>query len=140
MPLLSLRMFLRSRGILVAFCLWRAMAAFALEEPGEPDFVIQSWDRREGGPATVINTIDRAPNGYLWLATQKGLVRFDGEQFKLFDARANPELGTNWVRSVVAAPNGGLWVATATAFVYYPKGRPGAETPIVIGPPLAIKA
>src|ERR1041385_4518884 len=116
-------------GGLTATCLLIlvvASSACSAEEPAEPDFVIRTWERREGVPATVINGIQRAPNGYLWLATQKGLVRFDGEHFKQFDTQSNPELRTNWMSCTLTDGHGGLWVATLGALLCYPNGRPGA--------------
>src|SRR3954452_19405879 len=80
------------------------------DESADADFLIRTWDRREGLPATVINQIQRAPNGYLWLATQKGLVRFDGERFSLFDTQNAPELRTNWVWGTLSDEHGALWV------------------------------
>jgi ligand-binding sensor domain-containing protein len=91
-------------------------------------------------PATVINQIQRAANGYLWLATQKGLVRFDGERFSLFDIQNTPELRTNWVWSTLTDERGALWVATPAALLCYPNGRPGAEAAVEIGSQLRLKA
>jgi ligand-binding sensor domain-containing protein/signal transduction histidine kinase len=106
----------------------------------ESDFVIRSWDRREGLPPTVINEIQRAPNGYLWLATQRGLVRFDGERFKLFETRRHPELRTNWVSAVLADASGGLWVGTPAGLFHCPDSRPRTESWIEVGSHLPVKA
>lgn len=130
-------------GVLTATCLlllatgWPAWGAGMTTAA---DFIIRTWNRQEGLPPTVINGIQRAPNGYLWLATQRGLVRFDGERFKLFDAQSNPELRTNWISFTLIEQRGSLWVATPDALLYYPNGRPGAEAAVEIGTQLRIKA
>ncbi|MCS7338587.1 MAG: ATP-binding protein [Verrucomicrobiae bacterium] len=48
-------------------------------------FNCKSWGRQNGLPAGVINAIKQTPDGYIWLGTARGLVRFDGVEFKLFE-------------------------------------------------------
>src|SRR3954447_5978493 len=143
MPLIRVRCSLpRLLALLTAcVCLGAAMLpGRAVESRPDTDFAIQSWDPRQGVPATVINDIQRAPSGYLWLSTQKGLVRFDGERFRLFNPQSSPELRTNWVNCTLADTSGALWIATAADLLYYPSGRPGAETPSVVKVPAIVKA
>ncbi len=45
-------------------------------------FNCQNWTRQYGLPADKISTITQSKDGYLWLGTQNGLVRFDGQEFK----------------------------------------------------------
>lgn len=51
----------------------------------------QSWTRQSGLPANSVNAITQTKDGYLWFGTQKGLVRFDGREFRLFILPARPE-------------------------------------------------
>src|SRR5690348_14255425 len=44
----------------------------------------QSWTRPSGLPASGINAITQTKDGFTWLGTQKGLVRYDGVEFKTF--------------------------------------------------------
>ena len=53
-------------------------AVSAAERVLVPDFILNNWDLDDGLRSTCINGVARAPNGYLWLATYGGLVRFDG--------------------------------------------------------------
>lgn len=108
-------------------------------QEADTDFAIRSWDRREGLPATAINEIQRAPNGYLWLATQRGLVRFDGERFKLFATPGHPEFRTNWVSALLAESSGGVWVGTPAGLFHCPGGRPGMEDCVEVGFHLPVK-
>src|SRR5664280_593650 len=43
----------------------------------------QNWIRQNGLPADKINTIGQIRDGYLWLGTQDGLVRFNGLDFQV---------------------------------------------------------
>jgi ligand-binding sensor domain-containing protein/signal transduction histidine kinase len=42
-----------------------------------------NWTRQNGLPTDKVSTITQTKNGYLWLGTQNGLVRFDGAEFKV---------------------------------------------------------
>src|SRR3954465_12048402 len=87
-----------SLGLLLAVAIpWRVSA-----QESETEFVIRSWDRKDGVPTTVLNEIQRTPDGYLWLATQRGLVRFDGERFKSISYEGHPELRTTRMNCVLA--------------------------------------
>ncbi len=48
-------------------------------------YLVDHWKRGGGLPSDTINNIVQTPDGYLWIATRKGLVRFDGIKFTGFD-------------------------------------------------------
>lgn len=52
--------------------------------------------------------------GFIWVATQGGLHRYDGYEFKLYKSEPfdSTSLSKNFVRSITEAKNGDLWVAT----------------------------
>jgi ligand-binding sensor domain-containing protein/signal transduction histidine kinase len=117
-----------------------AAPASVLAQGTGTGFVIRSWDRQEGLPASVINEIQRDPSGYLWLATQRGLVRFDGERFKLFDTTGHPEFRTNRVSCVLADAGGGVWVGTPAGLFHRPDGKAGTDQWSEIGAHLPVEA
>lgn len=45
------------------------------------DFSVRHWTTADGLPSHSINTIVEGPEGYLWLTSQGGVVRFDGHRF-----------------------------------------------------------
>ena len=51
---------------------------------GQPEYTIDTWQTEDGLPSNTISDILQARNGYLWLATFNGLVRFDGVRFVVF--------------------------------------------------------
>ncbi len=65
-----------------------------------------------GLPQNTIHAIAQTSDGYLWLGTEAGLVRFDGVQFALFDRASKPALPDNDVRCLLAASDGALWIGT----------------------------
>ena len=48
------------------------------------------WKVEDGLPQNIIRGISQTPDGYLWIATLDGLVRFDGVRFSSFDQGAIP--------------------------------------------------
>src|SRR5271157_5802477 len=70
----------------------------------------QTWGRENGLPVNGINAIAQSKDGYLWLGTAVGLVRFDGIEFKLLDLGRVPQVRSSIVNSLSSAKDGGLWV------------------------------
>ncbi|HTE52972.1 MAG TPA: two-component regulator propeller domain-containing protein [Kofleriaceae bacterium] len=52
----------------------------------------------------------QAPDGYLWIGSQEGLVRFDGVTFTLFNKRNTPCLNDQWILRLAPMPDGSVWV------------------------------
>jgi signal transduction histidine kinase/ligand-binding sensor domain-containing protein len=68
------------------------------------------WQVPQGLPEASVYAIHQTRDGYLWLGTQSGLVRFDGLRFVTIpDADAG-----DWVRGIAEDRGGTLWVATDT--------------------------
>ncbi len=70
----------RHAAILLAALTGFSVPAFA-QDPGEVQFAIHSWETDDGMPHNGVNAIHQRPDGFLWVATQGGLVRFDGFDF-----------------------------------------------------------
>src|SRR6266581_3946249 len=81
-----------------------------------------SWSAAEGLPQNTVYAIAQTPDGYLWLGTQEGLVRFDGIRFTIFDSRNTPAMRDDWVLAFCETRNGTLWVGTAEGLL---RGRDG---------------
>ncbi len=74
-------------------------------------YVLESWLTKNGLPQNSVSAICQTPDGYLWIGTQEGLVRFDGVRFTVFD-RSNSPMKNNTVLSMALAKGGGLWIGT----------------------------
>jgi signal transduction histidine kinase/ligand-binding sensor domain-containing protein len=77
------------------------------------EFLINSWDQADGLPSTRVNGVARTWDGYVWLATHGGLVRFDGDRFTTFTTNQISALHTNIVTSLRVDDVGTLWLGTA---------------------------
>ena len=105
-----------ARPLTLAFC--AAAAALAGEAHAlDPRLAITQYRQdvwQEGLPQFSIHDITQTPDGYLWLATQAGLARFNGSRFAVFDTRNTPALRTNVIWALHPDRAGNLWIGTVT--------------------------
>jgi len=88
-----------------------ASPAQALDpDTGIDQYVLQSWTYRNGLPSSTIFALAQDANGYLWLGTSIGLVRFDGTQFVLTNLGTRTPTRQSGVRSVLVAADASIWV------------------------------
>lgn len=84
---------------------------FALN-PGRAmsQYVHRAWGPEQGYLSGTIYAIDRSSDGFLWIGTDRGLVRFDGNNFELI-RRPLPNVPPNSrVRALVSDAQGTLWI------------------------------
>jgi ligand-binding sensor domain-containing protein/signal transduction histidine kinase len=83
----------------------------------------QSWSRQEDLPANSINAITQTKDGYLWLGTSQGLVRFDGFEFKLIGLPDNAQFRSQVISSLTSSKAGGLWFGINAGSLGYFDGQ-----------------
>jgi ligand-binding sensor domain-containing protein/signal transduction histidine kinase len=118
-----------SRGLKAAtliLLLGCAQAALALE-PSTPlaNYGRQAWVMENGLPQNTVQTLAQTRDGFIWLGTEVGLVRFDGNGFQVFDKNSSPSLPGNDVRCLLASKDGTLWIGTSEGLAAM---KDGSET------------
>jgi len=95
--------------------LWLTFPLMALD-PGRriTQYQVQKWDMAGGLPANMIFAIRQTRDGYLWVGTQDGLVRFDGHHFELYNSKKIPQLKNNMIRALYEDDSGTLWIGTSS--------------------------
>ncbi len=78
------------------------------------DFRYYWWTTAEGLPQNSVNSLVQTREGYLWIATFGGLVRFDGVKFTVFNTVNAPELKSQRITALHEDRAGVLWIATET--------------------------
>ena len=73
------------------------------------DYSLTTWGPAEGLNSNEIWAIDQTPEGYLWLGTDAGPVRFDGVRFVPWEALGVPPLPGGAVRALTSTRDGSLW-------------------------------
>ena len=77
------------------------------------DYSRRIWRSEDGLPQNTIQAITQTPEGYLWIGTSGGLVRFDGVRFAVFDRSNTPSLLDDSILSLCPGVDGSLWIGTA---------------------------
>ena len=76
-------------------------------------YVHDSWGVDRGFVNETVSAIAQTPDGYLWIGTDKGLIRFDGFNFEKI-SQANPAFPIGAVQSLVSDGQGNLWILFPT--------------------------
>ncbi len=97
--------------------------------PG-PSFVFDVWTTEEGLPQNEVKSILQTQDGYLWLGTPSGLVRFDGMRFTVYDESNTPGLENSNVEILFEDSRHTLWMGgTGGVFLF----KDGRATPLRLG-------
>jgi ligand-binding sensor domain-containing protein/signal transduction histidine kinase len=87
------------------------LMAFGRESTASPSYQFDVWQTDEGLPQSTVTSIVQTPDGYLWLGTQNGLVRFDGVNFQVFNEDNTPAIKNNRIVQLFVDHQGALWVS-----------------------------
>lgn len=71
-----------------------------------------TWTTAEGLPTNNLRDIAIAANGDLWIATQLGVVRFDGTTFTTHNTSTHPGLANNSIEAIAVTAAGEVWAGT----------------------------
>ncbi|MBW3545907.1 MAG: hypothetical protein KY428_09980, partial [Bacteroidetes bacterium] len=75
-------------------------------------YTLDKWGMDDGLPSNSVMAQLKANNGYIWLATYDGLVRFDGLRFKTYNQRTHSQFPTNSLFDMLEDRKGNLWIAS----------------------------
>lgn len=78
---------------------------------------LAAWTTDQGLPQNSVQAIAQSADGYLWMGTQEGLVRFDGVRFQLYDKSTTPAFASNNVTALCAPAPGLLWIGTDAGLI-----------------------
>jgi ligand-binding sensor domain-containing protein/two-component sensor histidine kinase len=111
---------LRCAFLLLACC----SSAFALNPSLDvSQYAHTSWKIRDGFPKGEISSIAQTHDGYLWLGTELGLIRFDGVKHVLWRPPGGQELPSNTIFSLLVTRDGALWIGTAKGLASWKDGK-----------------
>lgn len=99
-----------------------ALACSAATLLSAAEFSIRSWDTDQGLPSSSVLALAQTPDGYLWLGTLRGLVRFDGLNFKVYDPANTTALTDGRILTLFADSTGTLWIGTESGGIVTMRG------------------
>jgi signal transduction histidine kinase/ligand-binding sensor domain-containing protein len=82
-----------------------------------------AWKIREGFTKGEIISIAQTPDGYIWLGTEFGLLRFDGVRFLPWQPPVGEQLPCSFIRSLVVTRDGTLWIGTLKGLASWRNGK-----------------
>jgi signal transduction histidine kinase/ligand-binding sensor domain-containing protein len=112
-------------GLVLTFLLTWCSPALALDPSLDvSQYVHTSWRVRDGFAKGDIRALAQTPDGYLWLGSEFGLLRFDGVRTVPWRELTGQDLpfGGN-VYSLLVTRDGALWIGTAKGLVRWNEGR-----------------
>ena len=112
------------RPPVVALALCFACGLFGLPaDRAINQYVRRAWTVEQGLPHGTVRGLVQTRDGYLWLATYEGLVRFNGEEFQVFDHTTSPEMLSIAIRMLALDRDGTLWCGTNAGLMRYRGGK-----------------
>lgn len=125
----NLRMNLLSRLHLVlrSSLFWMSCAIAALSLTASPqvpnNLGHQSWSTENGLPQNSVHQVFQSTDGYIWIATEGGLARFNGIDFKIFNQETTPAITSDDICCFAQSHSGPLWIATSDGLLQYSSGK-----------------
>lgn len=79
--------------------------------PNVDTLIVSNWTADEGLPGNSVNHIAQDADGFLWLSSYYGLIRFDGIEFMTLNQANTPEIRNNRLNLFHKAPDGSVWIS-----------------------------
>lgn len=111
-------------AILIFQCFLFSNVAFALD-PGVPISHYREYQLEEHLTRAIhsVFSINQTHDGYLWIGTQNGLFRFDGERYTRYTSFSCPGLKGNRIAVLHLDRQGVLWLGTMAGLTSYYRGH-----------------
>jgi signal transduction histidine kinase/ligand-binding sensor domain-containing protein len=106
------------RCLRIAAAIGAVSARAALASAAPPELLFERYDVERGLPHDTISAMAQSGDGFLWIATDDGVARFDGHTFRAY--RIDPAAGASqrfW--TVAESADGALWAGGAAGLFRY---------------------
>ena len=113
----------KSRTTYLSLLAATLLCASTLSAQDLPYLSPQTWSTQDGLPQNSVHAITQTSDGYIWAATEAGLVRFDGARFEVFTHRTDPAFTSDDLCCLVAGRNNGLWIGTSDGLIHLQAGK-----------------
>jgi ligand-binding sensor domain-containing protein/signal transduction histidine kinase len=100
-----------TRAKTIFFILLGSLSLAVAAVPRDDSYFVRAWTAEDGLPENKVVGVAQTPDGYLWVATGGGLVRFDGARFQPFEAARTAGYVSSTTRLLYLNHAGCLWLA-----------------------------
>lgn len=102
--------------LILAICVMQPGVVFAENHSGLQDWVIYEYNETNGLPTGEANTVLQTQDGYVWIGSYGGLIRYDGTNFRNYSNERM--ILSSSIRSLFEDSKGRLWIGTNDRGVY----------------------
>ena len=107
--------------------LWFCFVGCTLSLAAEPiqqisQYAHTAWRIQDGSFRGAPHAITQTIDGYLWIGTDTGLIRFDGAHFTIQTAPDGAPLYSPSVYSLLGAQDGSLWIGNGISIAHMQRG------------------
>jgi diguanylate cyclase (GGDEF)-like protein len=99
-----------------------------------PSTLYRGWSVEAGLPQVSVTSMAQDEQGYIWLGTQGGLARFDGNKFTVFNTANTPQILSNLITTLYLDSNKRLWIGTVNGLSYFANGEFTAVDTSIVQP------
>ncbi len=115
-------------GIMV-ICAFILMPTLQVEAHGSAEpFVVTLYNERNGLPTGEANTVLQTSDGYIWIGSYGGLIRYDGTEFRNYSVERKIESSS--IRALFEDSKGRLWIGTNDAGIVVMEGDTFTKIPM----------
>lgn len=82
------------------------------------NYTVDQWTTNSGLTSNNLTSVFQASDGYLWVTSFNGILRFDGNRFETYDRSDLPKLRTDAVYQMAESDQNRLWFATQGSGIY----------------------
>ena len=82
-----------------------------------------AWRLQDGTISAPIHAIEQTNDGYFWIGTDNGLLRFDGVRFTPWEPAPGEKLAAPYVESLLKDRDGSLWIGTGRGLSHLVDGH-----------------
>ncbi len=110
--------------LFLSWLVFASLSLFALDpQKLISQYIHKHWSLEQGLSQVTVQAILQSDDGYLWLGTQEGLVRFDGQTMHIFDRNHAPKLENDFINALFQSRSGDVWVGTRRGVVRFRENR-----------------
>lgn len=88
------------------------ISQLAIGQTLEQTIIFDHYGQLQGFNPSQVLCLEKTADGYLWIGTEQGLLRYDGHEFKTFrsDPFDSTTITSNYIRKMVGDKHGRLWI------------------------------
>ncbi|HTD55658.1 MAG TPA: two-component regulator propeller domain-containing protein [Silvibacterium sp.] len=115
---------IRCFGVLLLLVVFGFGSAWAVDPATLiSQYAHSTWHVADGTIAGSPNTIAQTSDGYMWIGTELGLVRFDGARFVQWNPPSGERLLDSRIYSLLGTEDGSLWIGTNYGLYRWKDGK-----------------